>query len=44
MSELSARERENKMDGEAGSIGGHLKGHLREYGMLLALVLIMAFF
>jgi putative multiple sugar transport system permease protein len=32
--------------GEAGggSVGGFISNHLREYGMLLALVVIMAFF
>jgi putative multiple sugar transport system permease protein len=46
MSELSARERKPAESlGEAkASVGGHLQNHLREYGMLLALVVIMGFF
>lgn len=51
MSELSARETksaeslaEARVEKAAISIGGHLKTHVREYGMLLALVAIMAFF
>ncbi|WEX07786.1 multiple monosaccharide ABC transporter permease [Chelativorans sp. AA-79] len=47
MSELSARQRkaaEVKVESATATIGGHLKTHVREYGMLLALVVIMAFF
>ncbi|WP_163269100.1 multiple monosaccharide ABC transporter permease [Chelativorans alearense] len=44
MTEVSARERETAAEGAVVSIGSHLKNHLRDYGMLLALVVIMAFF
>jgi len=51
MSELSARQRktaeslgEAKVEGAMSSIGGHLQTHVREYGMLIALVVIMGFF
>ncbi|WP_309083699.1 multiple monosaccharide ABC transporter permease [Chelativorans sp.] len=51
MSELSARETkpaeglgEAKAAGAAVSIATHLQNHLREYGMLLALIVIMGFF
>ncbi len=35
---------EKRMEGAAISIGGYLKNHLRDYGMLVALVVIMGFF
>ncbi|WP_274425021.1 multiple monosaccharide ABC transporter permease [Chelativorans sp. YIM 93263] len=51
MSEVSAREKQpgeglgdNAVEGAAVSIASHVKNHLREYGMLFALVIIMAFF
>jgi len=51
MSELSARQRktaeplgETKAEGAVSSIGSHLQTHVREYGMLIALVVIMGFF
>jgi len=51
MSELSARQRktaeglgEGKAEGAVSSIGSHLQNHLRDYGMLIALIVIMGFF
>jgi len=51
MSELSAHQRktaeglgEAKAEAAMSSIGSHLQTHVREYGMLIALVVIMGFF